>query len=289
VRLRAPAKVNLRLEVLGRRPDGYHEIRSLVTAAGLFDELKFDPAAPGFFELFCDEPALPSDQSNLVARAARLMAEQIGRDPGARIALHKSIPLGAGLGGGSSDAAATLRVLNELWEAGLPEAELARIGAEIGSDVPLFFSLPAAVLEGRGERVTRTELRWSGWLLLVLGEAAVSTAEVYRAWRPNDSRTRDAGAIQRMADAAEAETLSELCLNELQPAVFRVAPGVERMYARVQGTVGTRIFVSGAGSTLFALFDSRQEAQSAGRKLSEMGLRNTVVGAGRNALANLRA
>jgi len=289
VRLRAPAKVNLRLEVLGRRPDGYHELRSLATAVGLFDGLRFRPAGPGCFELRCDDPTLACDESNLVVRAARLLAERIASHPGARVELEKCIPVGGGLGGGSSDAATALRGLNELWRADLPNNDLARIGARVGSDVPLFFALPTALIEGRGERVTRVGMRWSGCMLLVLGDDPVSTAEVYRAWRPDDSRAGHADEIRRLSEVAEAEPLAGLCLNELQAAVFRVAPAVERMYTQVQRITGRPVCVSGAGSTMFTPFDDLETAQSVEQELAEAGLRTAVVGAGRDALTDRRA
>ncbi len=280
----APAKVNLRLEVLGKRSDGFHGIRSLVTGLGLYDRLRFERAGLGRFELSCDEPALACGRVNLVVQAARLLAKRTGTKQGARIELHKSIPLGGGLGGGSSDAASTLSGLNELWRTGLSETELAGLGAELGSDVPLFFALPTAVIEGRGERVTRVGMRWSGWIVLVLGDGPVSTAEVYRAWRPSDSRPHDADVISGMIDVARADTLAESCVNELEPAVLRVAPSVERMRSRVAGIAGRPVGVSGAGSTLFALFDDAEAARGLAAQLTENGLRAVVVSAGRDAL-----
>lgn len=286
IHIRAPAKVNLRLEVLGRRSDGYHEIRSLATAVGLFDELRFTAAPAGCLELTCDDPSVPCDGRNLIVRAARLLARRTGTDQGARIELAKGIGIGAGLGGGSSDAAATLRALNELWQTDVGQDTLAAWGAEIGSDVPLFFWLPAVEVRGRGGQTSPVRMRWSGWVVLVFGDELVSTAEVYRAWRPEDSRAGCGDEFGRMAVATSAQAVADLGVNDLEPAVFRVCPAVERLYNQVRG-MGLRVRVSGAGSTLFALFDERQAAGEAAAGLRRAGVRCVSAGAGDHAVTNL--
>src|SRR5262245_47408599 len=154
VLVRAPAKVNLFLEVLGKRADGYHDLESLMVAVSLYDSLEFRPAPNGNVRLWCNQPTLSSGPDNLVCRAADLLTRHVGYEGGASIHLWKRIPLTAGLAGGSTDAAATLVGLNRLWGLGLKWTDLARLGAELGSDVPFFFSTPAAWCEGRGEIVT---------------------------------------------------------------------------------------------------------------------------------------
>ncbi|MCP4247937.1 MAG: 4-(cytidine 5'-diphospho)-2-C-methyl-D-erythritol kinase [bacterium] len=281
--VRAPAKVNLRLEVHSRRADGFHEIRSVVAAVGLFDVLRFEEARPGSLELGCSNSGLACDERNLVLQAARRLARESGSKSGVRIELEKAIPIAAGLGGGSSDAAATLWALNRMWQTGLGGADLACLGADIGSDVPLFFSLPTAVVQGRGEKVRPAELRWTGWTVLVFGDQPVSTAEVYRAWQPEDSRPGTSDEIEQVLDAADAATLAKLCCNDLEAAVFRVCPAMERMFQRVERAGIGPIRVSGAGSTLFALFDERETAEDAARELEQQGFGTVVAGVGRNA------
>ncbi|MEM9704131.1 MAG: 4-(cytidine 5'-diphospho)-2-C-methyl-D-erythritol kinase, partial [Planctomycetota bacterium] len=148
--IQAPAKLNLTLDVLGRRDDGFHELKSLMVTVGWFDTLTVSPADALTLSV-TGAVGVPTDERNLVIRAARALERAIGRRPGAALRLHKRIPHEAGLGGGSSDAAATLSALNELWQAGLDRAELSEIAATVGSDVPLFLcGAAAAVVRGRG-------------------------------------------------------------------------------------------------------------------------------------------
>src|SRR5262245_53525263 len=176
VRALAPAKVNLFLEVLRRRPDGYHDLATLMVAVGLYDSLSFTANDTGEIRLGCDDPALPTGPDNLVCRAARLLRDRHGVRAGADILLAKRIPVAAGLAGGSSDAAATLAGLNRLWQLGLDNGELARLGAELGSDVAFFFSGPAAWCTGRGEIVEPVPMARPLDLVLVSPRVGLSTA-----------------------------------------------------------------------------------------------------------------
>ena len=152
--VRAPAKVNLFLEVLAKRPDGYHEIATLMVAVSLYDTLEFKEDPSGALRLRCDVPELTTGPDNLVLKAAALLRQRTGCARGAEVRLTKRIPMAAGLAGGSSDCAAALDGLNRLWRLGLGRDELARLGGELGSDVPFFFHTPAAWCTGRGEVVT---------------------------------------------------------------------------------------------------------------------------------------
>ncbi|MGD8451332.1 MAG: hypothetical protein PVJ57_05885 [Phycisphaerae bacterium] len=147
----SPAKINLTLRVVGLRPDGFHEIESLVARVSLHDTITAHPAPDGRRTLSCDDPSLPTDRGNLALRAADELARATGSDFGVHLELAKRIPAGAGLGGGSSNAATTLALLNDLWSLGV--ADLARIGAALGSDVPLFFHSPLCILRGRGDQI----------------------------------------------------------------------------------------------------------------------------------------
>jgi 4-diphosphocytidyl-2-C-methyl-D-erythritol kinase len=161
----APAKINLVLEVLGERDDGYHEIRSLVQTINLCDVLSFEPADEIAFE--CTEASLQTSD-NLVVRAAELLREISGYQKGVKIKLEKRIPWGAGLGGGSSDAATTLSALNRLWELKLKASELIELATRLGSDVPFFIHGGTALIEGRGERVAPLAASMPGWFVLLL-------------------------------------------------------------------------------------------------------------------------
>src|SRR3954469_13517103 len=153
IELLAPAKANLSLRVLGKRTDGFHELESLVCPISLFDRLELDHRPEQGIAFTCDDATLPTGDDNLAVRAARLFCASCGLEPNLRVHLAKQIPHGAGLGGGSSDAASVLLGLDALFETRLPTAALAAMAADLGSDVPLFIYRSAAVIRGRGERV----------------------------------------------------------------------------------------------------------------------------------------
>ena len=272
----APAKINLTLEVLGRRDDGYHDLRSLVIGVDLNDRIYCQTSPLPGISVDCDDHAL-NHNDNLAVRAARALAQRCNREPHLRIELQKRIPVGSGLGGGSSDAATTLRLCNSLWQTNLDQAELASIGADLGSDVPLFFSLPSAVIEGRGERVSPVGLRWSGWVLLICPPIPVSTAEVYRAYRPDDSDGCLGETDRNVLEAATAAELSGLLSNHLETAVFRVCPAVYSLREALTSLELTSVHVTGSGSALYCLFDDPQPALRAANKIQERWSQVTTV------------
>jgi len=276
----ASAKINLTLEILGRRNDGFHDLRSLVIGAGLQDRVSCTSRREPGIELVCDDDSLRSDD-NLVVRAARALARHAGVEPSLLVELKKAIPIGAGLGGGSSDAAATLRLCDHLWRTSADLATLEKLGAQLGSDVPWFFSLPSAVMTGRGERVRRVTMAWNGWALLVHPEFPVSTAEVYQAWKPTDGIKQahvDPDELTRMTSADE---LNGALINQLEPAVFRVAPGMKELADRLTEVVSGAFRVSGTGSTLFRLFEHQEAARDAAAEIHRLGfnLSTSVVAA----------
>jgi 4-diphosphocytidyl-2-C-methyl-D-erythritol kinase len=266
VRITAPAKVNLTLRVHGRRDDGFHELTSLVIGVGLADTIYLgntsDTSAGGRIQLSSDEPSLPDGDDNLVMRAARLLAKRTGTRKDVNIGLEKRIPIGAGMGGGSSDAAAVLRALNDRWQTGRSVHELSAIGAELGSDIPLFFHLPSAVVRGRGERVEPVPMTWSGWIGLVLGGEFVSTPAVYAALnaspvtgKPDDERIETA-----VLGAKTANEIGPHLVNDLEPGVFRVCPKMKQLLEQVNDAGGRFARISGAGSTIYSLFDRERDA-----------------------------
>ena len=260
---RAPAKLNLALAVHGRRPDGFHAINSLVLAVELCDELEFESTERPGIELTCHPDSLPADRENLVIRAAEALAEQSDAVHGARIALTKRIPVAAGLGGGSSDAAVTLAALNRLWGLELSPADLAGLGARLGSDIPLFFSLPSAMIAGRGEAVTPKPLSWEGWVALAFGGQPVSTRDAYAQWRIEDHVAGSEERICGLCAARCAEELTPLLFNELEAAVYRAVPAVGEFHQRLRRVTGQCWRLTGAGATAFALFDHQEDARAA--------------------------
>jgi 4-diphosphocytidyl-2-C-methyl-D-erythritol kinase len=263
--VRAPAKVNLFLEILGKRPDGYHEIATLMVAIGLYDTLRFTDDPSGAIRLDVGRSNLSSGGDNLIVKAARLLQERAGCFRGARIRLTKRIPTMAGLAGGSSDAAATLVGLNELWRLGLTMAEMARIGSEIGSDIAFFFSLPAAWCTGRGETVRPIAMGCKIDLVLVCPPFGCGTVDVYRQLRVPE-RPIDGNAMLRAAELGDFAAIAANMHNRLAVPAEIVAPELSRLRAQLPAT-GTML--SGSGSTLFALRPDRTAARQLAQSVRE--------------------
>jgi 4-diphosphocytidyl-2-C-methyl-D-erythritol kinase len=257
--VQAPAKVNLFLEVLARRSDGYHELASLMAAVSLFDILEFSEAPAPDLRLSCDHPALSTGPDNLVHRAASLLQERYGVKRGASIRLHKRIPMEAGLAGGSSDAAAALAGLSLLWGLGLDRASLAALGAELGSDVGFFFATPAAWCTGRGEVVEPLALRQPLYLVLVSPPFGLSTRAVYKALRVPEQPI-DGTAAREAARAGDVPELGRRLHNRLQDAALALEPEVGRIHEALVRLRPAGALLSGSGSTLFALCRDVSEA-----------------------------
>jgi 4-diphosphocytidyl-2-C-methyl-D-erythritol kinase len=263
----APAKVNLFLEVLGKRPDGYHEIATLMTAVRLYDTLTFTDDACGELQLSADAPELSTGPDNLVLRAARLLQQHCACKRGARIRLVKRIPIMAGLAGGSTDAAATLLGLNDLWGTGLSVEELARLGGQLGSDVPFFFHLPAAWCTGRGEIVTEAPAPKSLDLVLVCPNFGCSTPAIYKGVEiPKEPRT--GVEIREALDRGEVEEVGRRLFNRLQPAAQQIAPKLTEVLETLEALGPVGQMMSGSGSSVFAVCRSPEEAGRIAREMS---------------------
>ena len=257
LRLRAPAKLNLFLRVLGKRPDGYHEIETLFERVDLADELAFEPH-PSTISLTCNDPALPVDETNLVLKAAQLLRSRHRVPAGAAIHLTKRIPMAAGLGGGSSDAAAALRGLAELWQLPLTRKDLEPLAAELGSDVPFFLaSSPFAVGRGRGERCEPLALDARLVHVLVVPRQRLSTREVYGGLSVRgEGLTAPAPSINILEHALSNGSLSELACglrNDLEPEAIRRCPIIATILSELRQTGCPGVRMSGSGSAVFGL------------------------------------
>jgi 4-diphosphocytidyl-2-C-methyl-D-erythritol kinase len=246
----APAKINLYLHILGRRPDGFHELETLMAPISLADTLDLE-LAPGGIEFSCSDPSLADAKENLVARAARLFLDEFKLETGVRIHLEKRIPVGAGLGGGSSDAAATLLALRELTGMNCPDEKLTELAARLGSDIPFFiYGLPA-VCRGRGEIVEPIALRNNFQGLLVHPGFGVSTPWAYKTYAQNPQR----GDPGRNFDGV-------ILRNDLEPPAFSKypwLPTVTSWFREQPGVLDS--LMSGSGSSVFALTDSSGNTQ----------------------------
>jgi len=256
----APAKINLSLKILGDHGDGFHEIETLITPISLCDELRIkkNNSEKGI-EFRCDDPTVPMGAENLVLRAAKAFLAATRLEPAVSIELKKKIPHGAGLGGGSSDAATTLLALNQLFETNLARDQLAKLGSTIGSDVPFFIFESAALCRGRGELVTPTELPERLSLLLLKPDFTVPTTWAYSRW--HDSRE-----IPGVTYTAQ-EFLSQTFVNDLERPVFEKFIFLARlkMWLLRQPEVGAAL-MSGSGSTVFAALGDRTTVEKLGAR-----------------------
>ena len=259
MQLFAPAKINLFFKILRRREDGFHEIETLMAPISLADKLTIEPNDSGF-DFSSDDPKLPAGEDNLVVRAARAFFEEAREEPRVRITLQKKIPHGAGLGGGSSDAASTLLGLNELYHGTLNSARLTSLAAAIGSDVPFFLARSAAWCRGRGEIVEAIGSLPKLSLLLLKPEFGVSTPWAYQRW--NDSR-------ELVGVDYAAQQVGELTLlNDLERPVFEKHIFLARMkeWLREQPEVAAAL-LSGSGSTIFAVLRPAAAADALARRV----------------------
>jgi 4-diphosphocytidyl-2-C-methyl-D-erythritol kinase len=269
VHVLAPAKINLYLEVLGKRPDGYHDIETLILALELFDGITLGADDSGNVSLACDVPELSTGSDNLVLKAAQLLKERTGCRQGAKVWLAKRIPWAAGLGGGSSDAAATLAGLNELWELGLSTERLLSIGQEVGSDVPFFFRTPAAFCTGRGEVVRPVAPGKVFDIVLVKPPFGISTAQVYSECGPRSAEFGtgvSSSAIDALVEG-DIEKLARSLHNRLQEPAMRICPPVDRIFRRMQTLGAAGCLMTGSGSCLFALCHDDREARQVAHDL----------------------
>ena len=255
----APAKVNLFLEVLGKRPDGYHELATLLVTVSLYDTLIFSEGPAGHVHLTSSRADLSTGPENLVVRAARLLQEHTDTPHGCRVRLIKRVPMAAGLAGGSTDAAATLLGLNRLWRLGLTVDDLTALGGELGSDVPFFFHGPAAWCTGRGEKVAVAQVGTKLDLVLLCPSFGMPTAHVYRQVTVPDQPV-GGDEIRKALAEGDVESLGRLLHNRLQPAAEQLEGRIGEYHRRLAGLNPAGQLMSGSGSSLFALCRSAEEA-----------------------------
>jgi len=273
VEILAPAKLNLFLEVLGRRPDGYHEIETVMVAVSLNDTLTFLDDPSGGISLRCSDPSLPVDSENLVIKAADRLKAATRCPRGARIVLTKAIPTQAGLAGGSSDAAATIVALDRLWDLGIPPERRDALAAEVGSDVPFFNHVPAAVCRGRGERVESVPLNDSYHFVLVCPPIGLSTADVYRRVVPPARPQPVRPVLEALTEGGPAE-LGRRLFNRLQPIAEALQPDLTRVRTALAnlGPLLDGSSMSGSGSAYFGLCRTSAAASHAAEILQSLGL-----------------
>jgi 4-diphosphocytidyl-2-C-methyl-D-erythritol kinase len=279
--VRAPAKVNLTLLIAGKRPDGFHEIETIMAKINWYDELLIS-RAPGDIEVVCEgDYWAPEGKENIIYRACEIMAERYDLGGGMRVRLTKNIPAGSGLGSASSDAAATLIGIDRLLDLDLGRDELTEMAAALGSDVAFFLAGPLSLCKGKGERITEFGRIFDFSAILVLPDVSVSTKEVYSVYK------HDAGLYKSLSEQINAflaknsiDLAAGMCANMLQESCFHLHKELAEVKSRIQSLGIGRVCLSGSGSAMYVIVGDRdiREAQRLREKLSgEIGCKSLLV------------
>ena len=270
--LQAFAKINLGLDVLGKREDGYHEVRMIMQTIRMYDQLDMRKSVEPGIHLTTNKKYIPVDENNLVWRAAKLMMDTCGIIEGVSIHLHKVIPVAAGMAGGSSDAAATLVGMNRLFHCGLSKEKLMELGVQIGADVPYCVLRGTALAEGIGEKLTVLPPMPDCWILIGKPGISVSTKYVYTTLDLNtDTVHPDIDGMKKALEDGNLYGITERMGNVLQDVTIPAYPEVERIKEQMKTLGAVNAMMSGSGPTVFGIFDNEEKAQEACQKLRESG------------------
>ena len=272
MRLQAFAKINLGLDVLGKREDGYHEVRMIMQTIRMYDQLDMRKSVEPGIHLTTNKKYIPVDENNLVWRVAKLMMDTCGIMEGVSIHLHKVIPVAAGMAGGSSDAAATLVGMNRLFHCGLSKEKLMELGVQIGADVPYCVLRGTALAEGIGEKLTVLPPMPDCWILIGKPGISVSTKYVYTTLDLNtDTVHPDIDGMKKALEDGNLYGITERMGNVLQDVTIPAYPEVERIKEQMKTLGAVNAMMSGSGPTVFGIFDNEEKAQEACQKLRESG------------------
>ncbi len=258
--VKAPAKINLTLDVLYKRPDHYHEVEMVMTTVDLADRIGLEPRKDGLIKIISADRFVPDDDRNFAYQAAKLLKDTYGIAEGVSIKIEKEIPIAAGLAGGSSDAAATLRGLNEMWGLNLTMDELAELGAKIGSDVSFCVHGGTALATGRGEKIKELPAPPACWVVLAKPKIGVSTADVYGGLKLEGIEHPN---TKQMIEAIQKQDYELVCRsvgNVLETVTFTLHPEVVTIKEQMQRFGADAVLMSGSGPTVFGLVDSETRA-----------------------------
>lgn len=267
MKVRAYAKINLGLHVLGKRPDGYHTIETVFRLVNLYDEIEILQNETGI-HFTTNSPDLSNDSSNLCVQAANLLRDLTGSHTGVEITLTKRIPIGAGLGGGSSDAAAVIKGLTKLWSLDISRDELQTVCATLGSDVPFFFTGMTAFATGRGEILESFDLRIPYTILLVTPKIHISTAWAYSQLHPNPGAKRPDLRAVLEEGMGNPQRLQNDLSNDFEEPVFKHYPGIATIKAMLLSEGAACALMSGSGSSVFGLYADQAVARILAQRLS---------------------
>ena len=275
--LKALAKINLGLDVVRKREDGYHEVRMIMQTIDVFDRLMFTVEDMSGIRIQTNVASVPSDESNLVYKAAKLLMEEFGITKGLSIYLEKNIPVAAGMAGGSSDAAAAMKAVNELFELGLSEEELKVRGVKIGADVPYCIMGGTALAEGIGEVLSPLPPMPDCYILIAKPPVGVSTAFVYGNLRANELKHHPDidGMIQSLRDGS-VEQLCAQMENVLETVTVPAYPIIDEIKCLMKDCGAVGAMMSGSGPTVFGIFTDKECAEEALTRVTESNLANQI-------------
>jgi len=282
--IKSYAKLNLYLEVLSLRKDNYHNLKTLFERIDLSDKITLKNRCDRLINIKCSNRSVPCGRTNLCYRSAKLLQDSFGIKKGLDITIEKRIPVGAGLGGGSANAAAVFLGLNKLWKLNLPKEKLTRLGSQIGADVPFFiYDTPFAIGEGRGDKIKPVKklLRKPIWHILVVPKINVSTPLIYKKW--DEFSLKKSGVsglttpkhdVKMLLSGLRKNSLpfeDELLFNSLEPVTIKLYPEVRRIEFALRSLGVKSILMSGSGPAVFGILSSKKEAVSLGRLLRKTG------------------
>ena len=264
LRFKTPAKINLGLHIHEKRDDGFHELETLFQMVAWFDELEVEETSEKV-ELFCDTPGVPDNENNLVMKAVRLLQNHFPKKcSGVKIKLQKNIPFGAGLGGGSGNAAGALLALNHLWGLSLPRSELIHIASNLGSDVPFFLMSPCAIGKGKGEILEPIESPIKFYILMIYPGFPIATAWVYSNLKMKLTKTKNnISILANFLMRSDFARMGAALCNDLEPVVFKRYPEILEIKNELLNLGAEGALLSGSGSAVFGVFDNPEIAKKA--------------------------
>jgi len=280
--VRAPAKLNLGLLIAGKRPDGFHEIETIMAKINWFDEILIRRGAKPGIELLCKGPHwAPAGQENLVYKACKSLLDNCGKSANLKITLTKNIPAGTGLGSASSDAAATLMGVNRLLRLAVSPQKLKKIATELGSDVAFFLDGPLALCTGKGEKISKFRENFSFSALVILPDISVSTKKVYENYRHNlDLYKKLHSQIISFIKKNRVDLAAEMCVNMLQESCFGLYKEVAELKTKIESTIGKCLCLSGSGSAMFCIIkrgDEQTAIQYQAKIRKNFGCKSVIV------------
>ena len=258
--VKAPAKINLTLDVLYKRPDQYHEVEMIMTTVDLADRIDLEARKDGLIKIISADHFVPDDERNFAYQAAKLLKDTYGISEGVSIKIDKEIPIAAGLAGGSSDAAATLRGLNEMWNLNLTMDELAEHGSKIGSDVSFCVYGGTALATGRGEKIEELPAPPACWVVLAKPKIGVSTADVYGGLKLDGIKHPNTKQMIKAIEKQNYELVCQSLGNVLETVTFNLHPEVVTIKEQMHRFGADAVLMSGSGPTVFGLVDSETRA-----------------------------